>query len=212
MRRARRAARRLRARRSGTRCRPTCRRSARRSRMCSGPSVVDDRPCRTRRTFPSDRRPMRRSKSSMRSAGKPSGNVGNGRSRTSPAISQCPVTESLPGDASAMRPNAPTGSGVGSADVDQTRQPERTQRRHAQAGGAGDVAEGVAALVAVRRRIRQLADADRVHDDENDTGEGRHREVQGGAARGSRRPAVSPAASSQRTPASLRNQIAWRRA
>ena len=39
-----------------------------------------------------------------------SGNVGKGRSSTSPMSSQCPVTESLPGEASAMRPNAPSGS------------------------------------------------------------------------------------------------------
>ena len=38
------------------------------------------------------------------SVGNPSGNTGNGRSRTTPIISQCPVTESLPAEASAMRP------------------------------------------------------------------------------------------------------------
>ena len=49
-------------------------------------------------------RPMRRSNSAMTSAGKPFGNVGKARSRITPAISQCPVTESLPGERSAIRP------------------------------------------------------------------------------------------------------------
>ena len=55
-------------------------------------------------TLPMVPRPMRRSNSAIISAGKPCGNVGNGRSSTIPIISQWPVTESLPGDASAMRP------------------------------------------------------------------------------------------------------------
>ena len=45
-------------------------------------------------------------------AGSHSGNTGNGRSSTRPIISQWPVTESLPGDASAMRPYAPSGLGL----------------------------------------------------------------------------------------------------
>ncbi len=49
-------------------------------------------------------RPMRVSKSAISSRGNPWGNTGNGRSSTRPVISQCPVTESLPGDASAIRP------------------------------------------------------------------------------------------------------------
>ena len=55
-------------------------------------------------TLPSVPRPIRRSNSAITSRGKPDGNVGNGRSSTMPIISQWPVTESLPADASAMRP------------------------------------------------------------------------------------------------------------
>src|SRR6266850_6179133 len=78
-------------------------------RMCSGPrrsmiSVPDAT------TFPIVERPIRLSNSTITSRGKPCGNVGNGRSSTMPIISQCPVTESLPGDASAMRPYAPRAS------------------------------------------------------------------------------------------------------
>ena len=51
-------------------------------------------------------RPVRRENSSITSDGKPFGNTGNGRSSTMPIISQWPVTESFPGDASAMRPIA----------------------------------------------------------------------------------------------------------
>src|SRR5258705_94342 len=49
-------------------------------------------------------RPVRSSNSAISSEGKPCGNVGNGRSRTMPIISQWHVTESLRGDASAIRP------------------------------------------------------------------------------------------------------------
>ena len=49
-------------------------------------------------------RPMRASNASMTSGGKPCGKVGNGRSSTRPISSQWPVTESLPGEASRMRP------------------------------------------------------------------------------------------------------------
>ena len=53
-------------------------------------------------------------------------------------------------------------------------QPERAQRRHLRAATRrAMLPSGVAALVAVRGRIGQLAGADRVHDDrENDTGDG----------------------------------------
>jgi hypothetical protein len=57
---------------------------------------------------------MRRSNSAITSGGNPFGKTGNGRSSTSPISSQWPVTESLPGDASAIRPNAPAGAGSGS--------------------------------------------------------------------------------------------------
>ena len=45
-----------------------------------------------------------------------SGNTGNGRSSTRPISSQWPGTESLPGDASAIRPYAPSGSGSATVD------------------------------------------------------------------------------------------------
>src|SRR5262245_5396979 len=57
--------------------------------------------------LPSTPRPVCRENSSRMSFENPSGNTGNARSRTMPIISQCPVTESFPGDASAILPNAP---------------------------------------------------------------------------------------------------------
>src|SRR5262245_28983536 len=78
--------------------------------MCSAPrrSIISV-PDAT--TLPSVPRPIRCSNSAITSAGNPCGNVGNGRSSTMPIISQWPVTESLPGDASAIRPYAPINSG-----------------------------------------------------------------------------------------------------
>ena len=61
--------------------------------------------------LPSVPRPIRRSNSPISSRGNPFGNTGNARSSTRPINSQCPVTESLPGEDSAIRPNAPIGSG-----------------------------------------------------------------------------------------------------
>src|SRR5688572_3328620 len=55
-------------------------------------------------------RRMRDSNSRMSSGGKPWGNTGNGRSSTSPISSQWPVTESLPGEASAILPKAARGA------------------------------------------------------------------------------------------------------
>ena len=120
--------------------------------------------------LPSVRRPMRASNAAMTSAGNPWGNTGNGRSRTSPIISQWPVTESFPGDASAIRPNAARGDGSARHAVDKRDAPqaETAERREAQANLPGDVAERVAALVAVGRRVGQLADADAVEHDEDD--------------------------------------------
>ena len=60
--------------------------------------------------LPSTPRPVRRENSAMISGAKPPGNVGNARSITMPIISQCPVTESFPADASAMRPIAAVGA------------------------------------------------------------------------------------------------------
>jgi len=50
-------------------------------------------------------------------------------------------------------------------------EPQRPECRDAQRHGTGDVAERVAALVAVGARIRQFADANAVEDDEDDAGE-----------------------------------------
>ncbi len=82
-------------------------------RMCSAPSCsMITVPEAT--VFPSVFRPMRRSKSRIVSSGKPSGNTGNGRSSVNPISSQWPVTESLPGDRSAIRPYAAAGAATGS--------------------------------------------------------------------------------------------------
>ena len=56
--------------------------------------------------LPSTPRPVCRENSARSSRENPFGNTGNARSSTMPIISQCPVTESLPDDASAMRPTA----------------------------------------------------------------------------------------------------------
>ena len=58
---------------------------------------------------------------------------GNGRSSTMPIISQWPVTESFPADASAMRPTAAAGAAGGSAD---RRAPRRDRGRARAASGA----------------------------------------------------------------------------
>ena len=77
-------------------------------RMCSAPScsmmAVPEAAL-----LPRTPRPIRREKPAMTSGAKPSGKTGNGRSSTRPIISQWPVTESFPGDASRIRPNAPSG-------------------------------------------------------------------------------------------------------
>ena len=119
---------------------------------------------------------MRRENSAIISGGKPSGNTGNGRSSTMPIISQWPVTESLPADASAIRPIAARGT-VGRRAPPMRRdaaEAERAQRRQRERHPAGDVAERVAALD--RRTtagVRQLADADAVEDDDDGAGERR---------------------------------------
>src|SRR4030095_11686960 len=56
---------------------------------------------------------MRVSNCSITSSGKPFGKVGQGRSRMTPMSSQCPVTESLPDERSAMRPKAAVGDDAG---------------------------------------------------------------------------------------------------
>ena len=80
--------------------------------MCAGPSLsMTAVPDAT--TLPKVGRPIRASMSAITAGGKPVGNVGNGVERTMPAISQWPVTESLPGEASAIRPKAPRIGGDG---------------------------------------------------------------------------------------------------
>ena len=119
-------------------------------------------------TLPIDGRPMRASNFSINSCGKPSGNVGNARSSTTPINSQCPVTESLPADRSAMP--SERGGRRGRRRVrerDEARQAHGGERRDVQGNGGRDVAERVAALVLVQRGIGQLADADAVEDDDD---------------------------------------------
>src|SRR5262245_33749992 len=90
--------------------------------MCSGPSSsmisVPDAAL-----FPSTPRPVRRANSEMISGATPFGNVGNARSRTMPIISQWPVTESFPAEASAILPYAACRPGQGSAAAGPTRGP-----------------------------------------------------------------------------------------
>jgi hypothetical protein len=78
-------------------------------RSCSAPSssmmAVPDAPL-----LPMRPRPAARASGSVIRAGNPRGNVSNGTSVTSPAISQCPVMVSLPADASTMLPYAPSGA------------------------------------------------------------------------------------------------------
>ena len=128
--------------------------------------------------LPSVPRPMRALELvDQRRAGSRAGNVGNGRSSTRPIISQWPVTESLPGDASAMRPNAPRGDRLGGDPRERRRRaPRPSERSVGTRSGTlrGDVAERVAALVAVRARVGQLADADAVEDDDDDALRRRH--------------------------------------
>ena len=59
---------------------------------------------------------------------------------------------------------------------DQSIESERPQRREPQRHLAGDVAERVAPLVPVGRRVGQFADADAVHDDDEGSGEVRRHE------------------------------------
>ena len=69
-----------------------------------------------------------------------------------------------------MRPNAPSGSGSASMPVDgrDARQAKPPQVRHAQRNAPRDVAERVAAVVAIVARVRQLAAADAVEHDQDD--------------------------------------------
>ncbi len=122
-------------------------------------------------SLPIVRRPMRRSNSRDQVVGEyRAGNVGNARSRTMPAISQCPVTESLPRRLLAIRPNAApcAGAGVWSFRVTTRVRPSAASVRMCRWTCRGDVAERVAALVTVGGGIGQFADADAVDNDQDD--------------------------------------------
>ena len=54
-------------------------------------------------------------------------------------------------------------------------EPERTERRDAQRHMTGDVAECIAAFVAIAAGVRQFTRTDAVHDDDNGSRERRHR-------------------------------------
>ena len=56
-------------------------------------------------------------------------------------------------------------------EIDDPREAERMKRRHLQVNVRGDVAERVAALIAVGGRVGQLADADAVEDEDDRSGE-----------------------------------------
>ena len=86
-----------------------------------------------------------------------------------PIISQWPVTESLPGDASAIRPNAPRAATGVAANRRDLAQAQRPQRRHAKPDGSRAMLPSVSLPSSPYvGGIRQLAGADRVHDDEDD--------------------------------------------
>ena len=78
--------------------------------------------------LPMTPRPVRLENSAMISGANPFGKTGNGRSSTIPIISQWPVTESFPADASAIRPYAPVrapSSGAGPIAATRPRPSER---------------------------------------------------------------------------------------
>ena len=72
---------------------------------------------------------------------------------------------------------------------------------------AGDVAERIAAFVAVRRGVGQLADADAVHDDDDGAREASHSREVRKSSTASIVAEASPGPSNQLRVGSLRNQI-----
>ena len=128
---------------------------------------------------------MRDSNSSISAGGKPSGNVGNGRSSTRPAISQCPVTESLPGEASAMRPKAARGRSTGGIPGSVAMFPSPS------AWSVGTLSTACRLMLPsvslpsspYERRVGQLADADAVEDDDEGALENRHQDGRGAGRR-----------------------------
>ena len=144
-------------------------------RMCSGPS--SSRICvPDAALLPSTGRPVRRENSAMMSGGKP---VGKHRKRTiEHDAHHFPVAGDrvLAGRRLGHAPDRARTDDRSAAIVADRRdapQAERAQRRQRERHPPRDVAEGVAALVAVRRRIRQFADADAVeHDDDGSSNSG----------------------------------------
>ena len=187
----RRSGRRPRARRSETRCRPRCRRSACRSRMCSAPSSsMISVPDAT--TLPIVPRPMRRSNSAISSGGKP---VGKRRKRAiEDDAHHLPVAGHRVLARRALRhPAERARAAPRPADAPRDRRaatrPSAASVGNVQRHLRGDVAERVAALVAVQRGIGQLADADAVEHDEDDAGtKGTVSRLRDGATRNSSRP------------------------
>ncbi len=111
----------------------------------------------------------------MVSSGKPFGKTGNGRSISSPINSQWPVTESLPGDRSAIRPNAAAGEATlsppGTSAI-------RDRPRLRSAGICSGTRRAILPSVSLPASpysagVWQLADAEAVDDDDDRTRESR---------------------------------------
>ena len=113
-------------------------------------------------------RPVRCVNASITSSGKPCGYVGIGSGVTIPISSQWPVVVSLPFERSSRRPATAGAPGCGGQPSSGLDVPEAERFEVGQvepADGPGDVAERVRPLVAVLRRVRQLAGPDGVEHD-----------------------------------------------
>src|SRR5258706_3193621 len=103
-------------------------------RMCSGPSssrmAVPEAAL-----FPSTPRLVCLEHSATISCEKPCAKPGNGRLNTTPIISQCPVTESFPADASAIRPTAAEGAFTGGEPPSAATRPRPRRRRTGSCNG-----------------------------------------------------------------------------
>ena len=93
-----------------------------------------------------------------------------------PTISQCPVVVSFPGDAKAHRPYAPVGALTGSSPVRgfMLARPSAHRFGRREQPLARDVAECVAACVAVIGGIRHFTDTHRIENNPDDSAENRH--------------------------------------
>ena len=123
-------------------------------------------------TLPSVPRPMRRSNSDISSGGKPCGNDRKGTLEHQPHQLPVPGDRILAGRGLRHPPvgAARPASTAESAPPRSTTPPEteRAKRGHGQTDLAGDVAERVAAAIAVSISVGQLADTHAVEDDEDD--------------------------------------------